>query len=70
MLYSRYTRPRRVKMVLETSKEIYDYLQDLCCYYRIPSTEVIESLICVDHEQVTNSPRIRKKVASSINLDD
>lgn len=69
MLYSRYSAPRKLEVSFETSKEIYNYLDDLCHYYKLGMTEVLESLICADHEEVSSRSRASKMVASSLYLD-
>ena len=56
MLYSRSAPSRRIAVTVEMSVEIARYLRDLCRYYRMGKSDVIASLVSVDHESIQWPP--------------
>jgi hypothetical protein len=60
MVFARYTKPTKVKVEVRISTAIYHYLEDLQRYYRIPLSEVIEGLICADHENIHLTKSLRR----------
>lgn len=60
MIFSRFSQKKRVKVEYEPSREIYNYLQDLSTYYKIPLQDVLDSLVCLDHEEIANKARAKR----------
>jgi hypothetical protein len=64
MIFMRYTKPKRIEVKIHINREIFDLLEDLRNYYRIPLNDVIESLICCDHEEIRIRSTTKKNSAS------
>ena len=52
MLFSRGTSKNEVVVTFETTPDIYRYLLDLCKYYNMSKSQVLEALICQDHDLI------------------
>lgn len=56
MIFARFSKPKKVEVKVTINRATYDLIEDLKTFYRLPLNELIESLICTDHEDI----RIRR----------
>jgi hypothetical protein len=66
MVFARFGKPKVVEVKVLLHREMYDLLEDLKRFYRLPLNDLIEALISADHEAVVLRASLNRKSLSSV----